>query len=214
MDFPSRLDKQHLNSSQMRIIFEKLGFGQVKFEVDLDDFLGVEIFNKKLLYKAIDDLDKLDGWIIVFRVSAESRNFSETEYLNNHYVGIRFMRDDIGPFIQYADPTGVSIHDSVAKMIYSHPKLTHLDIYSSDLVLQYTNPSFDNGIFQLGGDDYDCGPLLAAVLILIESGVEGELKFGYTQSTQIGHMIREILEERDITRDDVINSIEKLRKSI
>jgi hypothetical protein len=212
--YPRLEDDQHFNLTQVLRTLELLGYDldRVVSNVDFDGFLGVEIFNKEALSLALQNVvdrgDKRDN-LILFRVGAQTRSFVADEGENNHYVALHFYEDSDGLVVTYIDPTGEEISPQTLEIIGSI--LPPHRFQNSKLSLQYTKPTLVGDIYQMGGNDRDCGALLALAADMIRNKFNQEIYLDERSSRQLGLLIRGLvngdfsLQERVREIDDILN---------
>ena len=104
-------------------------------------------------------------------VGAEGRSFVANEGENNHYVALHFAQDASGLRLTYIAATGVEISPQVREIKASNPSSAGCAIESSADSLQFTNPTPGNAAtpYQIGGNDSDCGVLVALAADMIRN---------------------------------------------
>ena len=84
--------------------------------------------------------------MIIFRVNAETKKFSEIEAGNNHFVALHFNKETNK--ITYIDPTGEKYSDEIKQKIVQQFDQREFDYFGA--VLQYTNPTYHGDVYVMG----------------------------------------------------------------
>jgi hypothetical protein len=215
----SRLEpRQHLNREQVLKTFEALGYPleNIVSAVDIEGFTGAEIFRSEALSKALQDVMSKAGdknnRLILFRVGAERREFVGAEGENNHYVALHFIQDGPNLKLTYIDPTGAEISPQVKGLLDSNSSLVGCTIASSKTSVQFTNPVKGYGIpYQMGGNDSDCGVLVALAADMVRTNYEGrdQVRLNESSSRQLGQTLKQLtIDEKSLDEvSQVIGSI-------
>lgn len=188
---PPILDKQHLNSEEVLQTLKRLQYPVEKVIQYVDH---AEITNANLLRAALDEVlakSVKKDCLILLRVNAETRTFADNEALNNHYIALHFSEGKI----TYLDPTGEAAPLEMQQIITQ--KFPHLAFASCAAVLQATNPQYEGEVFIMGGNDYDCGALVAlGADMLRRNFIEiDQVRLSELSSKRLGQILRKIRKE-------------------
>jgi hypothetical protein len=198
----SRLEKnQHLNREQVLASFKALGYPleNIVSTVDIGGFAGDEIFRPEALSTALNDVMRKAGYqknqLILFRVSAERREFVADQGENNHYVALHLIQDGAKIKVTYIDPTGAEISPQVRGVIASNLSSASCTIESSRASLQCTNSIQGRGIpYQMGSNHSDCGVLVALASDMVRGNYEArnQIKLHEASSRQLGQILKQL----------------------
>lgn len=188
-------ENQHLLSSQIVDLLKKLGWREedVISSITSGEFQGNDINTPDSLQAELTNLmgsGNPEGKLVLFKVGTnQSRDFEPGQSRNNHYVGLLFKE---GKLI-YIDPTGNPIYPTVLQTIQtSHPSLASIEVQNSPHSLQYTNPEQHGETYVMGGNDYDCGCLLALTADIVKKGLP-QARLTEASSKDLGQILRGVV---------------------
>lgn len=188
-------ENQHLLSSQIVDLLKKLGWREedVISSITSGEFQGNDINTPDSLQAELTNLigsGNPEGKLVLFKVGTnQSRDFEPDQSRNNHYVGLLFKE---GKLI-YIDPTGNPIYPTVLQTIQtSHPSLASIEVQNSPHSLQYTNPEQHGETYVMGGNDYDCGCLLALTADMIKRW-HPQARLNEASSKDLGQILRGVV---------------------
>lgn len=203
--------KQHLTIDQSLKVFEALDYPveNIISTVNAEGFTGAEISSADTLLEAIKNANAENGKLILFKVNSETKSFKDELSANNHYVALYFSKNDQGVSnLVYIDPTGAKISPEVRDLVKSNFPPEKCKIRSSKASLQYTNSSSAGGVYQMGGNDYDCGVLVAIAAKMIHTNYEecDSINLDEDSSKELGLNLRKLANKK-MSADEVWESL-------
>ena len=199
---------QHFLLEHSKEVLRLLGYPleNVITNVNVGEFLDAEIYDRTTLSQAIANVmaegDKKDK-LILFKVNAETKSFSSRDGENNHFVALHFYYDSDGLRITYIDPTGAPISPQIREVINFTIAGRH-SIIEAGLSLQYTNPTTENGFYEMRGNDKDCGALVALTADMIrrnDGNKTSDLNLDEARSRRLGRLLRALVNKEKSLED-------------